>query len=56
MAREEGDRGSAEGTIPTSIWIKEKQEISKQSVVSPEISIRQKYESDVKFHLRVEVN
>jgi len=51
MAREKGDRDPAEGTIPTSILIKENQEISEHSVVSPEISIRQKYESDVKIHL-----
>jgi len=32
MAKEKGDRDPAEGTIPTSIWIKENQEISIRTV------------------------
>jgi hypothetical protein len=32
MAREEGNRDPAEGTIPTSIWIMENQKISIKTV------------------------
>jgi len=55
MEKEKADRDPAEGTNRHLSGLRKiRRSPSEQSVEPPEISIRQKYESDVKFHLRIE--